>query len=250
MSDTARTAKEQLLISNAVDQALARVDFGTLSDQNIFLDEQYLDCVDRKYIVGAIRHEILRAGGRLVGKREEADLVVEVSSGAVGTDREESKIGIPTISVPLPMPIELPEINIASRTRQTGTAKLGLIAYDAKTGDAAGNGGRVLARSDDTNWSILGLGPLNTGSVREEIVSNVGSGLSGPSADQVALREPRSRRPALASRPERPPLTGPFPPAAGSAPPGEIPTHNGAYRPPAPSGPPVPYDRRSPLGPP
>jgi hypothetical protein len=134
------------------------------------------------------------------------------------------------------MPVELPEVSIANRTRQTATAKLGLIAYDAKTGDATGEGGRVLARADDTNWFILGLGPLNTGSVREEVAQGLSQ---GPTAERLALLESGAGPTVLASRPDRPPISGSSPPAGERE-----------YEPRVPARPPSDYDLRYPVGPP
>lgn len=59
-SNTARTATEQLLISNAVDQSLNKVDFSSLSGSAVFVEEKHLDCVDKGYILGSIRHRLLR----------------------------------------------------------------------------------------------------------------------------------------------------------------------------------------------
>ena len=46
-SDTARTGVEQMLISNAVDQSLDRVDFGAFRGARVFVDEKYIDAVDK-----------------------------------------------------------------------------------------------------------------------------------------------------------------------------------------------------------
>ena len=81
MSDTSRTGMEQLLISNAVDQSLEKVDFASLQNRNVFVEEKYLDCVDKGYIAGSIRHRVLQRGARLTDKREDADVVLEVRSG-------------------------------------------------------------------------------------------------------------------------------------------------------------------------
>src|SRR5262245_22338428 len=80
-SDTARTAVEQLLISNAVDQSLAKVDFGPLNGHKVFIQEKYLDGVDKNYVAGTIRHRVLAAGGKLAEKPEDAELVMEIRSG-------------------------------------------------------------------------------------------------------------------------------------------------------------------------
>ena len=166
-TNTARTAKEQLLISNAIDQSLSAVDFRPFGGQKVFLDEKYLDCVDKSYVVGSVRHRMLREGAELVSKADDADILVEVRSGAVGTDTAESFLGVP--EVVLPGVVTLPEIRVVSRYAQNGTAKIGLVAYDAKTKQALGDGGVSLARSDDNNWYVMGVGPFQTGSVRSEV---------------------------------------------------------------------------------
>ena len=71
-SNTARTAKEQMLLSNAVDQSLNKVDFTPLYGQNVFVDDKYLECVDKAYVVGSIRHRVMRSGGRLVAAADES----------------------------------------------------------------------------------------------------------------------------------------------------------------------------------
>src|SRR6476660_4840215 len=80
-SNTARTATEQLLISNAVDQSLNKVDFTPLAGSCVFVEEKYLDCVDKGYILGSIRHKLMQAHATIAGKAEEANAIMEVRSG-------------------------------------------------------------------------------------------------------------------------------------------------------------------------
>ena len=94
-SNTARTAKEQMLLSNAVDQSLDKVDFTPMYGQKVFVEEKYLDCVDKAYVIGSIRHRVMRAGGVLMPSIDEADVVMEARSGAVVTDSSESFLGTP-----------------------------------------------------------------------------------------------------------------------------------------------------------
>ena len=93
-SNTARTATEQLLISNAVDQSLNKVDFSPLAASAVFVEEKYIDCVDKGYIIGSIRHKLLQAGATLAAQGLEvariaylrqvhgADEIVQKSNGA------------------------------------------------------------------------------------------------------------------------------------------------------------------------
>ena len=99
-SNTARTAKEQMLLSNSVDQSLDKVDFTPLYGQRVFVDDKYLECVDKPYIVGSVRHRVLRAGGVLASAADTADVHMEIRSGGVGTDTSQSYLGTPEIALP------------------------------------------------------------------------------------------------------------------------------------------------------
>ena len=166
-SNTARTAKEQMLLSNAVDKSLDKVSFSPLYDLNVFLDDKYLDCVDKQYVMGSVRHRALRSGARLVDKAEDADIVMELRSGGVGTDTTDSFLGIPEIT--LPGMLTVPEVRLLERKSQYGYAKLGLVLYDAKTKSILGDGGVSLAQSDDNNTFVMGIGPFRNGSLKSDV---------------------------------------------------------------------------------
>ena len=166
-SNTARTAREQMLISNAVDQSLSKIDFASLNGQKVFLEEKYLDCTDKGYIVGSVRHRAMYNGAHLVTKAEEADIVVELRSGGVGTDLADSYVGIPAIV--LPGMLTLPEVKLITHTNQSAMAKIGLVAYDAKTQEVLGSGGVTSALSDDSNWYVMGMGPYQNGTLKQDM---------------------------------------------------------------------------------
>ncbi len=166
-SNTARTATEQMLVSNAVDQSLSKVDFQAFGGRKVFVEEKYLDCIDKNYVASSVRHRVLMQGGQIASKAEEADLILEVRSGAVGTNSSNSFLGIPQIQIP--GMFATPEIKLINRVNQSGTAKIGLVAYDAKTHQVLGDGGMSLAKSADNNWYVFGIGPWQNGSVKSEI---------------------------------------------------------------------------------
>ena len=166
-SNTARTAKEQMLLSNAVDQSLEKVDFTPMYGQKVFLDDKYLECVDKPYVLGSVRHRIMRSGGFLMDKVEDADVVMEVRSGGIGTDTTDQYLGTPEIA--LPGMLTIPEIRLAEKKSQFGYSKIGLVIYDAKTKKVLGDGGVSLAQSDDNNWSVFGVGPFQDGSLRRDV---------------------------------------------------------------------------------
>jgi hypothetical protein len=196
-SNTARTATEQMLLSSAIDRALANVSFEQLRSQKVFLDDKYLDSVDKGYLLGTLRHRALAAGALLASSADKADVVVEVRSGGIGTDSEDSFIGIPSIGVP-GMAISIPDIKLVSRNTQLGSAKVGLIAYDPKTGAAVGLGGQSSAISKNDNLFVFGVGPFRSGVIREERESAMGY---EPPTRAVASALGRKSPPVARSRP-------------------------------------------------
>lgn len=168
-SNTARTAKEQMLLSNAVDQSLDKVDFTPLYGQKVFVDDKYLECVDKSYVVGSLRHRVMRAGGALATTADDADVIMEVRSGGVGTDSAEMFLGVP--SLPLPAGMQTPEVRLTERKSQYGYSKLGLVLFDAKTKNVLGDGGMSLAQSNDNNWFVLGMGPFQDGTLKSDVAS-------------------------------------------------------------------------------
>jgi hypothetical protein len=173
-SDTARTGIEQLLISSAADRALDKVDFAPIAHAKVFLETKYLDCVDKNYIIVALHQRLLMHNCTLVDKPEDANVVVEVGSGGVGTDRHELFVGIPEIPLPPPSPIAIPKLALFTRTKAMGTAKLAIVAYDTTSKQAVINSGFTIARSDHQNWNVLGTGGVQGGSLTTEIAQATG----------------------------------------------------------------------------
>lgn len=173
-SDTSRTGVEQLLISSAADRALDKIDLRPIAGAKVFIDEKYLDCVDKNYVLVGVHQRLLRTHCTIVGAAEDADVVIELASGAVGTDRTDLLFGVPEIPLPPPSPVSIPRIAIFERVRAMGTAKLTLLAYDAKTKAPVINTGYAMARADYMNWNVLGLGGMPSGTVHDEIALATG----------------------------------------------------------------------------
>jgi hypothetical protein len=169
MSDTQRTATEQLLISNAVDQAVSQIDFRFLAAKPVYFDPQYLDgTVDKGYVISSLRQQLLASGCVLKEDRSKAVYVVEARAGAVGTDRHSLLVGIPQMTVPtfLPgQPTQIPEIPFAKKTDEQGAAKIAVFAYNRLTGERLWQSGTIQAYSDARDAWLLGLGPFRRGSI-------------------------------------------------------------------------------------
>jgi hypothetical protein len=187
-SDTARTGLEQLMISSAVDRALAKFDYRPIAGAKVFIDTQYLDCVDQKYVLLRLHEHLLANQCTLVAKAEESDVTFEIGSGGVGTDRNDLFVGIPEIPLPPPSPISMPKIAFFERNKAMGTAKLAVVAFDTKSRQPVMNSGYAMARADHKNWAVLGLGGQQSGSVQQELVAQTGEASSPLDISHVAAK--------------------------------------------------------------
>ena len=159
LSDPARTATEQLLLSTAADLAVLQMDVSELAGRKVFLDATTFDGYDKAYAVAAVAQRVNRDGGLLVEDKKRADVVAAIRSGALSADRVETLLGIPSLSVPTPFgaTLQMPELAIVKRTGLTGVAKLGLHAYEVPSGKHVLSVGPLSGESFYSLWTILGL---------------------------------------------------------------------------------------------
>lgn len=127
-TNTERAAIEQLLLSGAIDNALEKLDIPQVAGKKTYLDFTNLKSYDIEYVKAAVRARFAEIGAHLTEDAEHADYVVEVSSGALGTEYKSSLLGIPSIPVPN-SPTGLPELALARGIEQTGIAKLLVLVH-------------------------------------------------------------------------------------------------------------------------
>lgn len=177
-----RSATEQLLMSDAVDRAVASIDFRPLAGRSVYLDTQYIKSVkgggflNPDYVISSLRQQMLAANCNLQEDRDEADYVAEVRIGALGTDAHNVTYGLPASSglssaaslVPNAPPIPaIPEISIAKKEDEMGAAKLAVFAYHRETRTAVWQSGLAQARSVAKDTWIFGAGPFQSGTIHE-----------------------------------------------------------------------------------
>ena len=173
-SDTARTGTEQLLVSNAIDRVVANIDFSPMRHKKCFLNTTAIQqTTDRDYLGMTIRQYLVVAGAILVSNESEANYIVEVRAGAVGTDRDDVLVGIPATTLPSIPTMEysmtsIPEIPIIKRTKQRGVAKIALFAYNRETGQPVWTSGNSQGESSARNLWFVGTGPLTRGTIYHE----------------------------------------------------------------------------------
>lgn len=174
-TDPPRTATEQFLLSVAAARAIDQLSSEMLRDRRVFIDTTYLGSAqtanEYAFLVGELRAKLLLSGIRLVPKREEAQVLLELRSGGLGIDRLEYLLGIPALYLPTAsqsasgVPLATPELAIVKSTKQRGFASVAYIAYWADTGEVVAHSGPFIGRTIREDWWIFGTGPRTVGNI-------------------------------------------------------------------------------------
>ena len=179
---TKRVATEQLLMSDAVDQAIAKIDFQHIANQRVYLDTSYIKPVKSQgfvnslYVISSIRQQLAAAGCKIQDSRADADIIVEPRIGTLGADGHEVTFGIPktggisaAASVLAGNPATaLPEISFAQSNAQSGVAKIYVFAYERQSKEPVWQSGVAKAESNSSSTWVLGAGPIQRGSIYQQ----------------------------------------------------------------------------------
>lgn len=188
-------ATAQLLASDAVDMAIAKLDFSPLAGQKVFLDTQYLrdhknvGFVNVQYVTSALRQQMVGAGVLLYDTQDKAEYIVEARLGVLGTDENEIIYGIPQSNMPgaatgvisavtqVPTISSIPEISFARKKDQMSAVKVALFAYERESRERVWQSGLSVARATAKDTWFMGVGPFQKGTIHDGGVRFAGSRL-------------------------------------------------------------------------
>ena len=176
VTDPPRTATEQFLLSVAAADAIEQLSATALRDRRVFVDSTYLTGVtvptgEYAFVLGELRARLLGNGVRLVGAREQAEIILEVRSGGLGIDRTEYLLGIPALYLPAvasdvgDVPLATPELAIVKSTKQRGYASVAFVAFWNDTGELVATSGPFIGRTFRDDFWFFGIGPRTVGDV-------------------------------------------------------------------------------------
>lgn len=173
VTDPPRTATEQFLMSQAIDQSIDALGLTALRDRSVYLDSEYLysgtPSTERLYVLGELRAKLLAQGVRLTENRDTAQVVLEVRSAGIGIDKVDFLIGIPAIYLPGAVggvaPAATPELAIVKNVRQMGYASVAIVAYWADTGEWIVSSGPFIGKTFRSDWWFFGYGPRTVGNI-------------------------------------------------------------------------------------
>jgi hypothetical protein len=188
VTDPARTATEQFLMSQADSRAIQQLNVDALRDRAVFIETGYFTGAEKvnvngeerqrlfttpeqAFASGELRERLLLAGARLMPDRDTSEIVIEIRSGGIGIDRLENLIGIPagvffgTGDDVGGVPLATPEIALYKNTRQRGFASISFVAYRTKTGEYVTSSGPYIGRTIRDDFWLFGAGPRTVGNV-------------------------------------------------------------------------------------
>ena len=164
MTEPARSLGEQLLLSTSIDRSLSELDteaIGRLKGFKVFISSEYLKTLDQEYLLGSLRDLFLSNGVLVVDKAEEAQMIVEVRSGANSLDSSTATLGIAEDqALPNPVtgaPVALPEISFFKRENNFAVSKVALVAYQAKSREHIFSSSTLLGGAYDRHFQFLGM---------------------------------------------------------------------------------------------
>jgi hypothetical protein len=203
------TATDQLLMSDAVDTSISKIDFRPLAGRKVFLDTTYLGSakpspanpnpglIQSDYVISSLRQQMMAAGCYLVDSKNEAELVCEARIGALGTDGHAVTYGLPASSAlstassafsGTPSLPAIPEISFAKKELKSAASKVALFAYTKDTRQPVWQSGIEQARSNSRDTWIMGIGPIQRGSIYTD-TQFAGSSLSRKNFDTLSTTE-------------------------------------------------------------
>ncbi|MGZ8405750.1 MAG: hypothetical protein ACXWWB_08800 [Nitrospira sp.] len=173
MSRTPRTAVEQVLLTQAVEQSLENLSVRLPEGVNVDVDATGLEsgrsplrmtnadlgATDRPsrdilYIRDVVAAELGRRGYRVSARDTESPYLVRVMAESFGTMQGTIFVGMPPVQSVL-IPFSLPELTLYKNQSQSGYARLHLDIYDNRTGEFLGSTPKLVGRSFYNQYTLL-----------------------------------------------------------------------------------------------
>ena len=145
VTNTEQTPVQRLLVTEAIDRALDKLIWPELRGKKVLIDEGVSPATgdlsaDEVYLYQAIAARLAHRGAVIVPNRGEADSVLLVLVGSLGTGQREQFIGLPSLQILL---FGIPEISLYRSLRQQGFAKLEIVLVKTGIGTVMHHSGPV-----------------------------------------------------------------------------------------------------------
>ena len=174
ITETGRSAVEQMLLSGVVDLGLGNADFSEFAGKKAFVDYDYLaPQVDKPYVQGVFEKQLAKNGLIVSRDVKDADITIQILCGVLATDTTKFTIGLPQLPIPIPdtsLNVAIPELPLFQKLTRSGYGKFGFTVLESKTRKPVKVFGNIMARTSYTNWFIM-LIPFRSHDMQMDIKS-------------------------------------------------------------------------------
>jgi hypothetical protein len=148
------SAITQLLVIRALERALVQLDTTRLAGRSVAVDV-FTQIGNQPWSQAFVKEFVVaRLQARGVQVSDSAELSLKIFASALGTDRGETFVGIPSIQIPL-FGVPTPEIAVFKWVRNRGLAELFVYAFDGKTNAFVDSLAPGVGRSKQDDFTVL-----------------------------------------------------------------------------------------------
>ena len=157
VTTTETTAVEEALLSGAIEESIAQLEFDPQATNSFFIDSELYHEERAPFINNLLRRRLLQEGLHAADEAEEADLLIYPVVAYSAIDDSESLIGIPSIPIVIPGAGTLgtPELALWKTVTQLGRNRMMVYAKDRETGELEFASGMVGSQRFYKRWTIL-----------------------------------------------------------------------------------------------
>lgn len=158
-SNTARTAVEQFLLSDCIEQATDQMKFSSYKGKKAFMDYAYLaPQVDKAVVQGMVERRLAECGVVVVADKKAADIIIQVVCPVLATDQSKFLIGTPSLPIPVPdtsIQIVVPEIPLFLKLTRKGFGQFSVNILKAADSSPIEIQKGINTRAEFVNWALL-----------------------------------------------------------------------------------------------
>ena len=158
ITETSRSAIEQMLLSGVVDLGIGSADFSEFANKKAFIEYDYLaPQVDKPYVQGVFEKQLAKNGVIVTRDAKEADITIQILCGVLATDTNKFTVGLPQLPIPVPdtsLNVAIPELPLFQKLTRSGYGKFGFNVLESKTRKPVKVIGDIIAKTSYINWFI------------------------------------------------------------------------------------------------
>lgn len=128
-----------------------------MSGKKVFVEDKYFESYDKGNAISLLRERLSISGALLVKTDDKAEIIVEIRSPVLSMDNSSILIGLPAMTVPVPLtgPLQTPELAFFKESKSDSLAKFGLFAYERESGHYLESSDPMLGRSHLHVYKVL-----------------------------------------------------------------------------------------------